>query len=184
MYECIRCAACACASLLRGGRTRWADPTTEPFSRATNSSRSGTSRMPRKYVSSASVPGGLTQPKPPPSMIAAEVASHRPCRSSSVNSLTRSTNSSAGGAASGAGAGLAVSAMVSGGPAQEIAEDADADLLALFDMELRARAVAGCHHRHHRSAVVGHRNGFLPIAANQGVAVHKIDVVTRKQSVQ
>ena len=52
------------------------------------------------------------------------------------------------------------SAMASGRPAQEVAEDADADLLTFFDVELRAGPVAGRHHRHHRSAVVGHRDRF------------------------
>src|ERR1700722_12430732 len=43
-------AAKAWASLLRGGRTRCAEPTTVPSNRATNSSRSGTSSTPRKLA--------------------------------------------------------------------------------------------------------------------------------------
>ena len=42
----------------------------------------------------------------------------------------------------------------SGRPAQEIGQDADADLLALLDVELRAGPVAARHHRHHRAAVI------------------------------
>src|SRR5215470_8217694 len=95
------------------------------------------------------MPGGFTQPNPPPSMIAAEVASHSACRSSSVNSVTRSIRRCAG-------SGSASSAIASRGPAQEVAEDANTDLLALFDVELRAGTVAQRDDRDHRPAIICH----------------------------
>src|SRR6478672_471305 len=126
------------------------------------------------------MPGGFTQPKPPPSMIAAEVASHRACRSSSVNSVTRSIRSCAGsGGTSSARGRSEVSAMASGCPAKEIAEDSDTDLLALLDMELCAGPVARGHQCHYRPTVIGHRDGLIRIAARQRVAMHEIDVIAR-----
>src|SRR6476660_2658222 len=123
------------------------------------------------------MPGGFTQPKPPPSTIAAEVASHSRCKSSSVISVTRSTRHCGG-------SGGASSAIASGRPAQEVAENADADLLALLDVKLRAGPIAFGHHRHNRSAVVGHGDGFPRIAADQGVAVNEVHVVARRQAIK
>src|SRR5439155_3033793 len=116
-------------------------------------------------------------------MIAADVASHSVCRSSSVNSVTRSTIRCAGGGAAAVSArGLPeVSAIVSGCPAKKVAEDSDTDLLAFLDMELSTGPVAGRDHGHHRSAIIGHRDRFLRIASEQGVAVYEVDVVTRLQ---
>src|SRR5580700_245033 len=123
------------------------------------------------------MPGGLTQPNPPPSMIAAEVDSHSACRSSSVNSVTRSTMSCDGWDGTS-------SAIASGLPAQEVAKDANANLLAFFHMKLRAGPVAGRDHGHYRIAIICHGNCFMRVAPNQGIAVDKIHVVTRAKTLQ
>src|ERR1700744_2759492 len=123
------------------------------------------------------MPGGLTQPNPPPSMIAAEVDSHSACRSSSVNSVTRSTMSCAGWD-------KASSAIASGLPVQEVAEDANANVLAFFHMELCAGPIAGCDHGHDRVAIICHGNCFMRVAPDQGVAVDKIHMITRAQTIK
>src|SRR4029079_4260453 len=123
------------------------------------------------------MPGGFTQPKPPPSMIAADVASHSACRSSSVNSLMRSINRCAG-------SGGASSGIGSRGPEQEVAEYPDANLLALLDVELRAGAIACRHHRHHWTAVFSHCDRFLRVSVDQRIAVHEIHVVARFEAIK
>src|SRR5690242_14129224 len=123
------------------------------------------------------MPGGFTQPKPPPSMIAADVASHSACRSSSVNSVMRSISRCAG-------SGVASSAIASRGPEQEVAEYPNADLLALLDMELRAGTIADRHHRHHWTAVFSHRDRFLGVSVDQRIAVHEVHVVARLETIK
>src|ERR1035437_10269922 len=176
MKTWVSVAAKACASLLRGGRTSWPEPTITPSSRAMYSARSGTSSTPLKYRSSAIRPGGLTQPNPPPSMMAASAASHSAARSSSLSAVARST------AMLGRGGG-SLSAM-SGLPAQEVAKNAQADLLAFFDVELSAGTVSARHHGDHLAAVFGGGDALRPVAAGECVAVHEIGVVARQQPVQ
>src|ERR1700734_2651938 len=98
-------------------------------------------------------------------MIAASVASHNACRSSSENSETRSTKSSG----SISGWGPMVPDIGSGRPVQEIGKNLKAALLVFFDVELRAGAVTGSNHRNHRTAVISHRNRVARIAADQGI---------------
>src|SRR5689334_16477668 len=123
------------------------------------------------------MPGGLIQPKPPPSMIAADVASHSVCRSSSVNSEMRSISRCAG-------SGAASPGIASRRPAQEVAENADANLLALLDMELCAGAIAGRHHCHHWTAVFSHCDRFLRVSVDQRIAVHEVHVVARFETIK
>src|SRR5580698_11155088 len=111
-------------------------------------------------------------------MIAACVASQRACRSSSVKASTRSTAGgslfSGGGGAGAWGGRVGGSAIGSGGPAQEVDQNAQTDLLALFDVELGAGAVAGGHHRHDGAAVVGGGDHLVRHPTGERVAVHEV----------
>ena len=117
-------------------------------------------------------PGGLTQPKPPPSMIAASAASHSACRSSSSSSVDALDRAMLGVGSRDVRRGIA-----QGVQRRKLVEDAQADLLALLDVELGAGAVAGGDHGDDRAAVIGGGEHLVRIAAAQRVAVHEIGVI-------
>src|SRR5690348_12706887 len=123
------------------------------------------------------MPGGLIQPKPPPSMIAADVASHSVCRSSSVNSVMRSISRCAGCEAASPG-------IASERRGQKVPDNADDNHLAHLDVELCAGAIAGRHHRHHWAAVYSHCDRYLRVSVDQRIDVHEVHVVARFETIK
>src|SRR3954453_7498245 len=98
-------------------------------------------------------------------MIAASVASHNAARSESSSSSTCSTRKCGGGRVG--------ADMRSGRPAQEIGQDADANLLAFLDVKLRAGAIAGGDEGNDWPAIIGGRDRLRRVPPHQGVAMHE-----------
>jgi hypothetical protein len=67
--------------------------------------------------------------------------------------------------------------MFSGGPAQEIGQNADANLLAFLDVKLRAGAITGGDEGNHRSAIICRGNGLRRITPHQSIAVYEISMI-------
>ena len=141
----------ACSSLLRGGRTSCAEPTMMPSCRARNIVRSGTSSTPLKYRSSA-MPPGRVHPAEPAAIDDGGVGRLAQRRQVVVIELGGALHRHAGPAG---GRPRPRYRSCSWCPAQEIAQDAQADLLAFFDVELGAGAIAARHHGDHLAAVLG-----------------------------
>src|SRR5688572_11900742 len=110
--------------------------------------------------------GGVSQPNPPPALIASSAAWHRSARSPRDRPRMTSTLVS----------GFGISLM-SRNPLQEALEQREPHMLALLGMELYAEQVVAPDDGGHRSAIFHGRNHVLRPLGHQMIGMDEIGVV-------